>query len=346
MEEHQRNSNIELLRIIMMWFIVLGHGAIAEQRINMVDNSSLLLVFKFIGQSGQLFDNVFIIITAYYCFIKYQSLRYTKLIILWLQIEFYSVGIYIGGVLLGLIEFSLKELLTYLMPVSFEVWWFVTSYFLFYIFAPYIGESLNKLDKKKYIHLVCFSTIIWGIIPTIVGQEMLGNYFTWFIYVYIVIGYYVKYIDKKISWPWCLVFALIIEILQYIYEIIMLNCGKEELSLHFIRLQRLPTLITAFFLFLVFVKIKVKHNGTINKLARCTFGIYLIHAHPVFDENVWNKLLYINAPFNYTEVIDLGLIATIIFLGCILVEIVRRALFNKIYVIFNNIVIKKGNPTS
>lgn len=50
-------------------------------------------------------------------------------------------------------------------------------------------------------------------------------------------------------------------------------------------------IICSILLFLGFRNLKIKSNPKINKIAGCTFGIYLFHDHPLIRKVLWIEVL-------------------------------------------------------
>ena len=94
-----RNSNIEIVRIISMIFIVLSHYTVH----NGIENASLplglnryILEISTLGNIGVI---LFVLISGYFS-IEQKEFKFKKIISLYLQVMFYSTSIYLLFVIL------------------------------------------------------------------------------------------------------------------------------------------------------------------------------------------------------------------------------------------------------
>lgn len=90
----KRNTNIEILRIIAILLIVISHYSVHNVT-NVKELSfginKILLQMMTLGNIG---SELFMLITGYYL-INSSKVKLSKLLKLWLQIIFYSVGSYL-----------------------------------------------------------------------------------------------------------------------------------------------------------------------------------------------------------------------------------------------------------
>ncbi len=78
------------------------------------------------------------------------------------------------------------------MPLSFDLWWYATSYALFLLFLPYLSRGLQPLGRKLHGMLAASLLVIWGIvgiIPLIRFNLRKMSVFV-FLYWFILISYY------------------------------------------------------------------------------------------------------------------------------------------------------------
>ena len=130
---NSRDSNIELLRIIAMIFIVFSHiaahgnhGVLQYSKVSM--NSIFVELLKFGGGIG---DNIFILITGYYS-IK-SKFKISKVISLILQVTFYSTLLTLLSYVLDYNNFSIKLLIKSCIPfISGNWYWFIIAYIEIY----------------------------------------------------------------------------------------------------------------------------------------------------------------------------------------------------------------------
>lgn len=66
---------------------------------------------------------------------------------------------------------------------------------------------------------------------------------------------------------------------------------KNNATYLFAEMNKLPAIICAFLLFLGFNNWNITPSKKINKIASCTFGVYLLHDNPNIREFLWCNLL-------------------------------------------------------
>lgn len=105
----QRNIQIEIIRILAMFMIVLGHvflyGHVAENVQNSMMTREIITAIKVFATPG---TDIFVLISGYFLLNSKMSVK--RITILWLQILFYSVSLYLFMTVLGTNTFSCKGL--------------------------------------------------------------------------------------------------------------------------------------------------------------------------------------------------------------------------------------------
>lgn len=118
---------------------------------------------------------------------------------------------------------------------------------------------------------------------------------------------------------------LLICILNYVFFDTSFQHKLMRLSFYY----NSPILIlNALLLFGIFLKLKV-HSLVISRIARCTFAIYLIHSNSHIGDVVWNL------PYCSTNIISCCILGLMMFVACILVDIILC----RIYIAISNSII-------
>jgi surface polysaccharide O-acyltransferase-like enzyme len=202
-----RMINLETLRLISIIMVIslhyLGHGKVLA---NLEFPSANYFIFWFIESASYVSVNIFVLISGY--FMVESQAKVKKLVRLYLQILFYSIGIYILFLLLGLQEVSLIDVAYYVFPVTTNRYWFATSFLLLYIMTPLLNITLNTLKKSEFEKVLLGSLILFSFLPNLIFFHNVFNIsdgynFIWFIVLYILAGYIKKYYTpngQKIKW--------------------------------------------------------------------------------------------------------------------------------------------------
>lgn len=327
-----RESNIELLRILVMIGIVFCHIATKEIFVYSYNTISInRLWIQFLTMFGNVGNVCYILITGYFL-IKKNNFEIKHILKIWLQIFFYSF-------LISLLFYvcrrgSLIVVLKSLMPISMDFWWFASIYFVLYLLSPYINKFLLSLNKKEYQSFLILILVLWSFLPVFIPSLYSANELIFFIMIYIIGAYLGKYKENfVIKDNSFLKLSLLFLIILYLSAVVMDLVGlKYQIFAtkfnHFWYMHQFPMLITCIFIFLGFKNLKIKNSKLINKIAATTFGIYLIHEHPLIKIRLNDFLtnLHIeNSIYLIPITLFLGLA---IFVICSLIDLLRIKIFN------------------
>ena len=137
MKGKARQANIELLRIIAMLMVVVLHYLSKGQAIvSMTENTDAWnLSLWFLEAMCIVTINLYVLISGYF-FVE-ANWKFSRLITLWLQVMFYSIGVPAVCFALGIGEvrqWGLYDWINVLFPIQMEHYWFMTAYVVLYLF--------------------------------------------------------------------------------------------------------------------------------------------------------------------------------------------------------------------
>lgn len=290
-----RQSNIELLRILTMLGVIILHYNNVGIGGGFRYVSTGSLNFYILYGLESLFVcavNLFILISGFFLCTSYKR-NWWKVVELIVQVIIFSEGIYVLQVICGKQALSVKTIVLHLIPANY----FVILYVCVFILSPFINKLLNNLTKKQLKIFVILLLCMFSIEPTIVDimSELKGSVFVglsfvgmygsqWgyslvnFILMYIIGAYIRKNIDniKSVSYGKllaCLGFCVII---MTVWSRINDRVGylTEKTAWEYCN----PLVIfAACLVFICFYKMDIKYNKVINKLAKASFTVYLLH---------------------------------------------------------------------
>ena len=156
----KRNSNIELLRIIAMFMIVISHYTVHSG----IQYSTLPLgfnrFFMELSTLGNIGVVIFILITGYYSFNKTNSLNIKKIVLLILQTLFYSISIFLIFLLTTDRSIGIKDLIYSFLPITSKAYWFMTAYIVLYLFIPFINVVINNTTQKQLKTMIIYLCVV------------------------------------------------------------------------------------------------------------------------------------------------------------------------------------------
>lgn len=339
-----RNSSIELLRIISMVMIVschfATHGGFAFDA-NMI--SIPRLWWNVIEMGGNFGVDVFVLISGYFLVASRGGFNLKRILKFWGQVFIYSIAIYIIFGLVGISDFGLMSCIKTIFPITFGAWWFASTYFVLYLIHPFLNMLLQKLDKNTYKALIVMELILWCVIPTFTTSSYQSNSLLWFVTLYCVSGYVRLFgLNPKFSIKHYFSFWVLFSTLRYLSCVVLMIIGMKipfasSHSLFFYGQQSILTFFSALSLFMVFEKWNMGYNKWINIIASATFGVYLIHDNNIMRPFLW-LVVFKNAQYqNSLVLIPYSIIVVaIIYIVCTLIDLIRQKTFEKVYMYFVN----------
>lgn len=330
----KRVSNIELLRIISITFILFHHFFYSYI---ILDYTKCITINQFCSEIlyslGKIGVNIFIIITGY--FLINSKFKLKKVITIWLETIFYSYGIFLIYIIFnGIGKVELKNILKSIFPIIYNQYWFITAYIIIYFLSDYLNIFLKSISKKQYIGLLLLLLIIWCILPTFMYGQIDFSNIDWFILLYMIGAfirlYPLKIFDnnKKISLlllAASILGGLSIYVLNRLYYLVKID------PIHFaLPMNQVIPLVISICMFLIFKNLQINSSEIINKIASCTLGIYLIHTNILLRDFIWLDIFKVDTYINSQYLIIYEFFAvSIVFLICAIIDIIRQFIFNK-----------------
>ena len=259
----ERNSNIELLRILIMFMILLLHANVMS--FGMPTDYSVTSFLRSFAEAFTLTPvNIFVLITGYF------GTRFAidKLGNLLYQVLFCIVPISLLLCWWRGSEVSLGD-------VSVFHYWFINAYIGLLVFVPVLNTAVATFTRqqfKRFLILYYVAIILCGGFLEIEGIGVNKGYsIVWFIFLYLI-GRYVRLYPPTASVPKMLTLILL-ACMGKAMLIFLVHKGINYVD-PFILVQSVCTL-------LLFTRFEIK-SGLINKIAASTTMVYLINLHPIF----------------------------------------------------------------
>ncbi|MBQ3567197.1 MAG: acyltransferase [Oscillospiraceae bacterium] len=341
-----RNYGIDLLRMFAMFLVVVLHvlgqggvlGSAAKSDINY--NAAWILE---IGAYCAV--NCYALISGYVGLNS--KFKYTNIIMLWLRVLFYTVGITL------VFQFVMPEALEptpdstalylisekwdrALFPVSEKQYWYFTAYFLCYFFTPILNKAVQTIERKLMKRTIIMLVAIISIPTLYTGVDVFGavkGYSALWLVILYLVGAYMKKYNSLSHIGKIQAFAGFVSCVAVTWAV---KLSVEEFIPQFKRANILisytsPTIIgTGIFLFVLFKNINPPAFccKIIGFFAPLAFSVYIIHVHPLFWEHVMKGWF---APIGELS-LPLMIIAVIgaslgLYFACSVVDLIRHYLF-------------------
>ena len=335
--QKQRQSNIELFRIITMLLIVAHHYVVNSGLMELIGSQPFCaksLFYYVFGAWGKAGINGFVLITGYFmCRSEISVRKYLKL---YLEVLFYRLGIYLLFSATGMDAFSLRRALLMVLPFSSLADNFTGCFLAFYLLIPFLNLALTRLSKKVHLCLILLLLLFYTILGTVPSFEVRFSYVSWFIVIYLI-GAYIRFYDpkalhhqigKKLLAAIVLVLGSIV-----VFAYLKKRFGVESniVTYFLTEVNRPFALLTAVLAFSYFRQLKIGYHSWINTIAASTFGVLLIHANSETMRHwLWGTLLHNKQMYDVPYGVLLSMVSVLgVFLVCSVIDILRIQLLER-----------------
>lgn len=309
-----RNSNIELLRLVLLLMVCIIHSTCNQLIIDTYgggerENLNLLPFFFYILSRPAV--DCFVLITGYFCIskqfpriIKFSDKKKVLIPALWCIpiIGIYIVIFHLNKGPLKAIAYTTYSL--FAIRDLFDHLWYIIGYLWILFLAPFINKSVNTITQKEYKNLIIVASFVFVFLSSIndfFGIQVIYGYtfnsyseqksynIILFIILYLIGGYVCKYnIKTRAPFLKFLLISIIVAFFGYMYSlkggpIIILKQlfgynPMNELKLYeaFFKYNNIFIILMAYYLFMGFNQLKFRLT-IINKFARHTYTAYLLH---------------------------------------------------------------------
>lgn len=351
--KYERNSSIEMLRIIATIGIILHHYIEQGGGIQNTYGFNEFMCFL-ITPLGKLGVNVFLIITSYYTFRS--DIKIEKILKLWIEVFFYQVVAVIVCLVLNVGDTSKGIFVRSLFPILGQLNWYVTAYFGFMFAIPWLNRLIQDISEQEYKKLVIILGLATCVLPTLLSFNAFVNDVIWFSFVYLLVGYLKEYEQERITYNKCMLYFVVSYSLIVFGELISENVLTRISPSHFSQMNSMFEIIAALSLFGLFHRYSITNN-LVNTVASHTFGVFLIHTvYPIRYHLLWQKLLkvseFYSSKFMVLHMIGSGIL---IFVSCMIIDaiyqrfiapiFIRLGLFKRACQVLNRLLLLKQTNT-
>ena len=330
-----RNSAFEILRIIAIILIIAHHfGYYGGFDFSGFENTSLILINKtwidLLMQIARVGVNLFVLISAFFL-AENNKFKIKKIIYLIFEILFFSITLGIVFLIINGKEFNFTTFKSIFFPLGSDVWWFMTSYLLLYVFSPFLNLGIRAMNKKMHLFLIILFMLIWSFLPTFLTLNYAFSIFGWFLTLYLTASYIKIYdVNIKVKPYLGIIISIGIFLLWFFFRFLLINYYQGDN--HFVNdiLKRWVDLrsdnsfvqvAATIVMFLSFKKMKVRNIKAINIIASTTLAIYLVHEQADMRNLLWVNIFknasYASSPYliPYTIGVTLAVFACGVLIG-------------------------------
>lgn len=337
-KQKQRDSSIELFRIITMLMIVAHHYIVNSGVLSEINHDNILSIngiFSLLwGWGGKTGINCFVLITGY--FMCKSNITLKKFLKLFLEVEFYKILFYLIFLFTQYQPFSIKELIKAVLPFYGIGTGFTGSYLVFFCFIPFLNILIKAMDEKQHRNLLLVCLITGSVLQTFFKAPNAFTYVGWFMVIYFI-GAYIRlyraeWFSNRKWWTIAAVITLVLSLLSVVAGAFVYYKFEKVIWFYFVAdSNKILAVVTAVSLFVFFKNLKLKYNPVINTVAASTFGVLLLHANSdTMRQWLWKDTLN-NAGAFHTDMFIVHAICSVlgIYIICTIIDIGRIYLIEK-----------------
>lgn len=320
MQLNRRESNLELLKIIAMFGIVLCHiystfsVALDNDGVAFFDKFSFSVIQYFIFQifiTLGYFSNLIFLVCSSFFLLEDMTLKLKKVFILWTKTFLVSVIFLLIYYLLG-IKLENEVIINSFLPISKENNWYITAYLVLYIIHPFINMIINNINKKQHFAISLILFIVYFVFDFLfVEKAFYKNDLIVFISVYFIVAYLKKHtfsnntkIYKFLLFGTSIIF----------YGCIFINFAIFPINIKWHVLNNPILLIMSISLVFICANAKLNNNKLINRISSYSLLVYLIHDNIIFKEITRPKIISkIMNTFGVNNIVVIVLITSLVF---------------------------------
>lgn len=201
----QRNENIDILKIIATFLIVIGHfvpkylwngneelcGYMRQDMASGNINDQIMMLYNTLSHIG---NNLFVVCSAWFL-LDSRKCKVRRL----LDLEFDLVALGIAWLIITLIfgqPISRSYLLRNLFPTFHYTYWFFSCYALFYLLHPAFNAVLDKLDKGQLLNVVLVLLLLYSIMQFVSPNSFFFTPLVGFTTIYFCTAYNKRYLTR------------------------------------------------------------------------------------------------------------------------------------------------------
>lgn len=336
----QRNSQIELMRILAMLMIVAHHyvyyGVYQNYLVNPPETAwgGRMFINKAFAHwllpGGIVGVAMFFIIAGYFGIqsdkvkikdIVYRTVTYALIgLILWLVLTALGVLPLVG------FKSTFESVTKEIFPCASSTYWFVTIYIIIMLCKPAINAFYRKFSDKQLLELWLLLLLIYTCLRLTTGS-MLGLYHGMTYYLAGVVLYRFQDKLKRVKGAVYIILGIVGWGGYAIFDA-MSSFGVLSGLISTVIMGTISAVgFSAFF-----ICGKVFSNTTINKIGASTLSVYLIHENPLLREVLWSKILNVETVQIQSILFPLwGCVSVVgVFAVCIVIDMVKNKTLDKV----------------
>ena len=342
MEKKVRESNMEMLRIVAMFLVLLVHadffslGAPSTEECvtNPIDAS-----FRVFGEAISIACvDIFVCISGWFG-IRPSVRGATNFIF---QCLFWLIGLYIVTLIIGTSSFTVEGIKGCFALTKLN--WFIKAYLLLYIISPVLNAFVETASRKLFLHVLVgffvFQTIYGWAFAGATNHIQSGYSTISFVGLYLL-SRYVRIYKPTFSqyvFRYYVLNVFILSICVTVFYVTPPHLGVSTTLLGSMWINYISPycIIFAMSMILLFSKIRLQSNF-VNWVGASSFAVFLIHTNPNTVNHFKDFILMLYKHYSVLPFWSLTILfLVLLFMVAVLIDQLRIKLWNMVFPLLEN----------
>ena len=326
----KREVKFELLRILCMYMIVIGHCLFHGRVTAKLGYGTVNYFLDYLVQAFSVVHvNTFVMIGGYFAIDKaFQASRLGKL---WKQVAFYSILIcLLNAVTIGVTRMDVVKAI---FPISAKTYWFASVYMGLLVLMPFVSMVAARMTRRQYQYLLGALTLFLSVNHMIFRVDTYGTFsgreLPWFIFLTLLAGYVKLHTKEDRHYAWYGFAGYVVSSLAVLASVYLSVKTHQEDIGYFLNYNSPLALLGTLALFVCVRNLPWKESKldrVILKVAGAAFGVYLIHDNYLIRYLVWDAFRVSKVAKTHWAMIYAVGVAVIVYTVCTVLELLRQQL--------------------
>lgn len=298
----KRDSNIELMRLVLMLFIVVHHGithglgldGFSEWGgVNLINNQQDMLLVS-ITNSCLIFSvNAFVLISGYFSI----NFRIDKIFSLLLPVLIYSL---LFTTIPAIVNNEYGVAMKSLFFLSRGPYWFILDYLFLMVIAPLLNQGYAALSKEKSLVTIILLLIVNCYFGFVWGDKVNNNGYSLMQFVLMYsIGRYIRTFPIKIPKSKAFLGYLCCSIVNGLLFYFCVKIGSGSFAWKLTYYNNPFVIASSVFFFLYFINVRIS-SRVVNYLSASALAIYLIQNTSFISKIYYGSIEYCHTQYGNT----------------------------------------------
>lgn len=320
-----RETNIELLRILSMFLVLVVHAdfwSLGAPQIDDFFKAPVSAAFRVLFESLSIVCvNVFILISGWF------TIRVSKkgFLNFAFQCGYFLIGTYVILLLTGQTSLTMGGIAGCFCLTTAN--WFIKAYIGLYILSPVLNLFVEKASKTQLASIICCFYLFQTIFGMTGATAFIAHGYSTFSFIglYLLAGFIKRYMTITPR------HGAIIYIVCVLCNILLYPVSLKT-PIDIFTYENPIVVLGSVGLFMLFKGIHVSHSSVLNYIAKSSFAVFLLHTNPNIGIPVFIPLCkYIFDSYSGAQyLLTIFFTLTLIFVCAIALDYPRRLIWKRL----------------